>query len=272
MALLPRRADDPAARRCSRSPGRNVERAAALLRDLLADYPERAELARELVALRARGRPHRPRHHPPPQRRCTARSPAPRPARRAPARHRARRHRRLRRAGRRQAGPLPRRGADGAGARSSPTCSSAPASRSAGALRALRSGVDLAPHLVEIHRLENEGDRISRDAVASLFDDGIDPMVVIRWKDIFDVARGRRRRLRAGRPRARGHRAAAAVGAQGRRVRRPASCAATAFLPRRTARTARTWRSRPLSPSRCAARAAPVRSARWSGPSRFTES
>ena len=53
------------------------------------------------------------------------------------------------------------------------------------ALRSFRSGADLAPYLVEIHRLENEGDRISREAVASLFADGIDPMVVIRWKDIF---------------------------------------------------------------------------------------
>ena len=51
----------------------------------------------------------------------------------------------------------------------------------------LRTGVDLAPRLVEIHRLENEGDRVSRDAVASLFEGGIDPMVVIRWKDIFDA-------------------------------------------------------------------------------------
>jgi uncharacterized protein Yka (UPF0111/DUF47 family) len=57
----------------------------------------------------------------------------------------------------------------------------------AGALGSLRSGVDLAPRLVEIHRLENEGDRVSRDAVASLFEGGIDPMVVIRWKDIFDA-------------------------------------------------------------------------------------
>jgi uncharacterized protein Yka (UPF0111/DUF47 family) len=39
---------------------------------------------------------------------------------------------------------------------------------------------------VEIHRLENEGDRVAREAVASLFEGGIDPMVVIRWKDIFD--------------------------------------------------------------------------------------
>lgn len=54
------------------------------------------------------------------------------------------------------------------------------------ALRCLRTGSEMAPHLVEIHRLENEGDRLCRDAVASLFANGIDPMVVIRWKDIFE--------------------------------------------------------------------------------------
>ncbi len=60
----------------------------------------------------------------------------------------------------------------------------------AGALRALRTGSDLSVHLVEIHRLENEGDRISRAAVASLFANGIDLMVVIRWKDIFESLEG----------------------------------------------------------------------------------
>jgi uncharacterized protein Yka (UPF0111/DUF47 family) len=54
------------------------------------------------------------------------------------------------------------------------------------ALRSLRTGAELAPNLVEIHRLENEGDRLQRDGVASLFAGGIDPMVVIRWKDIFE--------------------------------------------------------------------------------------
>jgi uncharacterized protein Yka (UPF0111/DUF47 family) len=54
------------------------------------------------------------------------------------------------------------------------------------ALRALRDSCELGPHLVEIHRLENEADRLSRDAIASLFVAGIDPMVVIRWKDIFE--------------------------------------------------------------------------------------
>jgi uncharacterized protein Yka (UPF0111/DUF47 family) len=54
------------------------------------------------------------------------------------------------------------------------------------ALAGLPDGIDAGPHLVEIHRLENEADRIVREAVASLFVNGIDPMVVIRWKDIFE--------------------------------------------------------------------------------------
>ena len=54
-------------------------------------------------------------------------------------------------------------------------------------LRKLPTFRDLDQYWIEIHRLENEGDRVSRDAVASLFSNGIDPMVVIRWKDIFAV-------------------------------------------------------------------------------------
>lgn len=45
---------------------------------------------------------------------------------------------------------------------------------------------DASTHIHEVHRLENEGDKVSRRAVASLFREGIDPMVVIRWKDIFE--------------------------------------------------------------------------------------
>jgi uncharacterized protein Yka (UPF0111/DUF47 family) len=54
------------------------------------------------------------------------------------------------------------------------------------ALSRLCSGGEPGPYLVEIHRLENEGDRLLRDGVASLFAGGADPMVVIRWKDIFE--------------------------------------------------------------------------------------
>ena len=57
----------------------------------------------------------------------------------------------------------------------------------AAALEHLRGFKDLEPYWIEIHRLENDGDRLYRDAVASLFANGIDPMVVIRWKDIFTV-------------------------------------------------------------------------------------
>ncbi|HWF56609.1 MAG TPA: DUF47 family protein [Solirubrobacteraceae bacterium] len=45
---------------------------------------------------------------------------------------------------------------------------------------------DISAHTIEIHRLENEGDRIVRGAIASLFEGQIDPIVVIRWKDIFE--------------------------------------------------------------------------------------
>jgi uncharacterized protein len=54
------------------------------------------------------------------------------------------------------------------------------------AIPLLRGFRDLSSHTVEINRLENEGDRITREAVASLFDARVDPMVVIRWKDLFE--------------------------------------------------------------------------------------
>jgi uncharacterized protein len=42
--------------------------------------------------------------------------------------------------------------------------------------------------LIELKSLEDEGDRILRDALAALFrGDGIDPLIVIRWKDIYEA-------------------------------------------------------------------------------------
>ena len=47
-------------------------------------------------------------------------------------------------------------------------------------------GIDEA--LIELKRLEDEGDRILRDALASLFrDERIDPLNVIRWKDVYEA-------------------------------------------------------------------------------------
>jgi predicted phosphate transport protein (TIGR00153 family) len=54
------------------------------------------------------------------------------------------------------------------------------------AMPRLRGFKDISHYTVEINRLENDGDRIVREAIASLFDNGIDPMVVIRWKDIYE--------------------------------------------------------------------------------------
>ncbi|QEC47833.1 DUF47 family protein [Baekduia soli] len=165
--------------------GRNVQRATLLLRDLLADYPEHAHLARDLLLCEQEGD------------RIT--------------------HDLIHRLNGGGTGRPPMNPADGhllattlddivdyaeqaadelvlyaveapmeqAGAIADVLVGAG--EQVARALRTLRSGADLAPHLVEIHRLENEGDRLSREALASLFATGIDPMVVIRWKDIFET-------------------------------------------------------------------------------------
>ncbi|WP_022929164.1 DUF47 domain-containing protein [Patulibacter americanus] len=56
----------------------------------------------------------------------------------------------------------------------------------AAAVPRLRDFGDIRHYTVEVNRLENDGDRLSRAAIAGLFDGGIDPMFVIRWKDIFE--------------------------------------------------------------------------------------
>ena len=56
------------------------------------------------------------------------------------------------------------------------------------ALSSLRSfrGIDSA--IVELNRLEDEGDRIARDAIAALFEsEDVSPRTMIRWKDIFEA-------------------------------------------------------------------------------------
>jgi predicted phosphate transport protein (TIGR00153 family) len=54
------------------------------------------------------------------------------------------------------------------------------------AMPRLRDFGDISHYTVEINRLENDGDRIVREAMAALFEGGIDPMVVIRWKDLYE--------------------------------------------------------------------------------------
>jgi uncharacterized protein Yka (UPF0111/DUF47 family) len=188
MLALLRTRGDPALFDLLDEAGRNVQRAGLLLRDLLDDYPERAHLARDLYLCEQDG--DRIAHdiiH-----RLSERSPRRRPFDSADGYQLA--------TALDDIVDLAEEAADTLGTYQV----EAPMEQSvamaevlvgageqiAGALRALRTGADLSVHLVEIHRLENEGDRISRAAVASLFANGIDPMVVIRWKDIFESLEG----------------------------------------------------------------------------------
>jgi predicted phosphate transport protein (TIGR00153 family) len=162
--------------------GRNVQRASALLRDLLEDYPDHAELAAEVLECEHEG--DRIAHD-------ILHRLAQRGSHLDPADVHA------------LTGALDdvvdlaeeaadRLGLYGVEAPMEAAQEMAAVLVAAGdavatSLRRLRDGADLSADLVEIHRLENEADRIVRGAVGSLFATGIDPMIVIRWKDIFET-------------------------------------------------------------------------------------
>ena len=150
--------------------GRNVQRSGLLLRDLLVDYPERATLARDLKACEQEG--DRITHD---------------------IIHRLAGRGRVR---------APFGTSDGyalatalddivdhseqAAAQLGLYGVEAPMEQAVAFTEVLVGAGEQSANLVELHRLENEGDRLQRDGVASLFAGGIDPMVVIRWKDIFE--------------------------------------------------------------------------------------
>ena len=52
---------------------------------------------------------------------------------------------------------------------------------------ALATKKPVHPHGVEIHRLENEADRVYHEAIRKMFESERDPIVIIKWKDLFDV-------------------------------------------------------------------------------------
>jgi predicted phosphate transport protein (TIGR00153 family) len=54
-------------------------------------------------------------------------------------------------------------------------------------VRALDKRDGVAVAAVEINRLENEADRIHREAVRTLFEDVQDPIVIMKWKEILDI-------------------------------------------------------------------------------------
>ncbi len=53
-------------------------------------------------------------------------------------------------------------------------------------VRVLERPVGIEPRLIELHRLENEGDDIYNTAIAELFHNGKDPLTIIKWKDIYE--------------------------------------------------------------------------------------
>ena len=46
---------------------------------------------------------------------------------------------------------------------------------------------DILVHCIEVNRLENEGDRIDREALAELFEKRGDPLEVMKWRDLYDL-------------------------------------------------------------------------------------
>jgi len=53
-------------------------------------------------------------------------------------------------------------------------------------VKTLARPTGITPRLVEIHRLENDGDDIYHAAIAELFRRETDPLAVIKWKEIYE--------------------------------------------------------------------------------------
>src|SRR3982074_2791567 len=177
MSLL-RRAADPVLMSLVEEARRNVQRSGLLLRDLLVEYPEHATLAQDLKVceqegdrithdiihrLAGRGRVRAPFDAGDGYALATALDDIVDHSEQAAA----------------QLGP------DGGEAPREqgvefPEVLVGAGEQIAQALRSLRTGTELGPHLVEIHRLENEGDRLQRHGVASLFAGGVDPKGRVR--------------------------------------------------------------------------------------------
>jgi hypothetical protein len=58
--------------------------------------------------------------------------------------------------------------------------------RAMAGLRNLKNRDALLTVCMEINRYENEGDTLLRGAVARLFEESTDPLMVIKWKDIYE--------------------------------------------------------------------------------------
>lgn len=50
----------------------------------------------------------------------------------------------------------------------------------------LGAGTDMSACFITVNSLENDADRITRDAIAKLFEQEKDPLVVMKWKEIYE--------------------------------------------------------------------------------------
>jgi len=53
-------------------------------------------------------------------------------------------------------------------------------------IRFLRKSKSIRDHCIEVHRCEDEGDRVFQHALAELFKSGMSPLDVVKWKDIIE--------------------------------------------------------------------------------------
>ena len=54
-------------------------------------------------------------------------------------------------------------------------------------LRDVKRAQAILDQCIEVNRLENEGDEILRNAVATLFKGGADPLFVMKWKEVYEA-------------------------------------------------------------------------------------
>jgi predicted phosphate transport protein (TIGR00153 family) len=55
------------------------------------------------------------------------------------------------------------------------------------AVEALEQRKGVLERAIEINRLENEADRIHMNAISQLFDEETNPIVVLKWKELYDL-------------------------------------------------------------------------------------
>lgn len=58
--------------------------------------------------------------------------------------------------------------------------------KAVGLLRSMKNAPAILEHCVVANQIENEADSIHRKAIAEMYRPGSDPLVVMKWRDIFD--------------------------------------------------------------------------------------